>query len=88
MVVWERTPVPKELEADFVEACKVGKLGTPSDIHDWLDEHGCDVEWETLYDAMDWMPPKDNQGYSTIEVVDYSTKRRGIYSSIVYSNGK
>ena len=71
ITTWERVTVREENEQEVLQAIKEGKIESAQDIFDFLADKGdMNIECEKLSDVDEQMSVEDNDGASTIEVVD------------------
>jgi hypothetical protein len=90
--IWESVTIPDAFMSPFLEWLKQQNKSTlePSHIHEWLEEKaGIEVEWETLHETSDYMTPRLNDGFSTIEVVEikrYTGELNGYHSITTWDN--
>jgi hypothetical protein len=71
ITTWERVTVSEEYEQEVLQAIKDGKIESANDIFDFLADKGdMNIECEKLADVDEQMSVEDNDGASTIEVVD------------------
>jgi len=71
ITTWERVTVREENEQEVLQAIKNGKIESANDIYDFLADKGdMNIEYEKLTDVDEQMSVEDNDGASTIEVVD------------------
>ena len=82
ITTWESVTVPEEHEEMILNKIKSGEIESSSDIFDELAELGdMNVECEKILEVDEQMTVLENQGFSTIEVLD----NRGI---TIYGNGE
>ena len=71
ITTWERVTVREENEQEVLQAIKEGKIESAQDIFDFLADKGdMNIECEKLTDVDEQMSVEDNDGASTIGVVD------------------
>lgn len=71
ITTWERVTVKEENEQEVLQAIKNGKIESANDIYDFLADKGdINIECEILTEVDEQMSVEDNDGASTIEVVD------------------
>ena len=78
VTTWERVSVPKEYEAEVLQAIKDGKVNSASDVWGIFDD--AEIK-EADGVASEQMTVEDNDGKATIEVID----NRGI---TIFENNK
>lgn len=82
ITTWQRVSVSKENENKVLDAIKTGELNTASDVFNFLAELGDhNVSVENLLDTETEMTLEDNQGWSTISVIDEEGQS-------IFENGK
>jgi len=80
ITTWERVNVDADQEQDVLEAIKNGTITSSSDIFDFLADKGdANVECNTMLEVDEQMTVEENNGSSTIEVIN-DTKT-------IYKNG-
>lgn len=77
ITTWERVTVPIEHEKKVLKAIKKSKITCSNDIFDIIDN----INIELLDEVTEQMTVKENEGNSTIEVMDDNGK-------IIWSNSK
>lgn len=66
--IWNEIEIPKGLEKDVLESFQSGKISDPHELFDIFDS---DIENQLLFETTDFIEPDFEQdGYSTIEIVD------------------
>tara|TARA_R110000851_G_scaffold21819_1_gene65042 strand:- start:4588 stop:4866 length:279 start_codon:yes stop_codon:yes gene_type:complete len=81
ITTWERVTVKEENEQEVLQAIKNGKIESANDIYDFLADKGdINIECEKLTQVDEQMSVDDNDGASTIEVLDSA-------GNSIFSNG-
>ena len=81
ITTWERVTVRGENEQEVLQAIKNGEIESANDIYDFLADKGVmNVDCEKLTQVDEQMSVEDNDGASTIEVLDSAGKT-------IFSNG-
>lgn len=77
--VWEEIIVPENKEQEILQAIKDGKITCSNDVYGYCVSH--DIQFEVLSDTEEQITPNNNNGESTIYVMDNEDET-------IYENGK
>lgn len=70
VTVWQRVNVPEEIEDHVLKAIKSGKITSAIEVYAFLNEVTSDIYCSTLLETEEQMTVEENDGNSTIEVVE------------------
>lgn len=72
ITIWDRFSIDDEHKEELMEFLRQNPDATANDIIDWASDNAIDGEHSTITDTGEPMTPDENDGQSTVEVIQSS----------------
>lgn len=72
IAIWERFDVPEEAQEKVRTAIESGEIKTGNQLYEFIKENefGSSISYELQEETEEYLDPKSNDGYSTIEIIE------------------